>query len=388
MVDEKVNIMIVGQVRGFFKHIMEEMPEEIIFTGQGNTYEVATNHKNLIAKLLRTKLIGFWGLFKVGKVVNIGKDVDLYLSFNRFILSDKPYIIYLENPTALCNYSLTCIDSPFAHRKLEKYLNDPRLKKIVCMSKACEATLQKVLKVRVPVEKVCQIYPYVPSNQLVSHVLISQRSNTKPLKLLYIAQGSRFISKGGLEIIEAVSRLKSSIDIELTIITNIDQIENEWKRKIITNNIDLLEFKFSYDELERVYAEHHILLQPSSDDSFGLTVLEAMKAGLAVISSDLYAFKEMIKDDYNGYLISPSYYFFDKNDIPNPEVWNKREKTIYSGKVNEKMIEELIERIQILYKDRDKLKRFSINSFNISNDAFGKAVIMNKWNKLIGELND
>lgn len=379
-------IRIVGTVRGFFKHIMKDEPENIMFIGQNDTYEVAANHKNLIAKLLRTKIVGFWGMFKIINASNLDENSDYYLSFNRFLKTDKPYIIYLENPTALCNYSLTCIDSPFAPRKLKKYINDPKLKKIVCMSKACEETLEKVLKIKVPNEKITQIYPYVPNNNYVTCESIKSRSYEKTLKLLYISQGSRFISKGGLEIIEAMRILRKTIDVELTIITNIEQIDSKVMNAIDPNYVHLIEFNLPYEELEKIYASHHILLQPSSDDSFGLTVLEALKGGMTIISSDMYAFKEMVKNGQNGFLVPPSYYFFDKNNIPNPKVWNSREKTIYSGIVNNKLSEALAKRILLLYKNRKTLHNFSLNSLALSRQKFGKETILKKWENTLKEI--
>lgn len=58
-----------------------------------------------------------------------------------------------------------------------------------------------------------------------------------------------------------------------------------------------------------------LLLHPTSDDSNSLTVLEAMKAGLPIISTKLYAIPEMVKDGVNGFLTEPKYAFFDNNNL-------------------------------------------------------------------------
>ena len=376
-------IRIVGQVRGFFKHLINATNNSIVFSGTSATYEIASNKKNLIAKLLRTKLVGFWGIFKVNSTTNIDCDTDYYLSFNRFLNTDKPYFIYLENPTALCNYSLTCLESPFVKKKLRKCIMDDNLKKIICMSKACESTLEQVLGIQIPKEKVCQIYPYVPDNREITDEFLRNKSRESTLRLLYIAQGIRFKSKGGLEVIEAFRELKKNIDVSLTIITNIEQLEEQEKEICTQLGISLIEFKLPYNELVKVYSKHHILLQPSSDDSFGLTVLEALKSGLPIIASNMYAFKEMVEDEKNGFLVEPAFYFFLQNDLPNPKVWNRRETTIYSGEINKRLVQDMISSIKVLYSDIEILYAFSQESLRKSNSTFNNEIIINKWKSLV-----
>lgn len=378
-----MRITIVGKVRGFFQHLIHEMDADVEFSCQENTYEVPKKYKKIINKLLKTKLVGFLGIFKVIKCKNLDKAADCYLSFNRFMHSDKPYYIFLENPTALCNYSLTCLASPFVKKKLKALVDDEKFIKFICMSKACENTVEKVLGVEIPKHKICQIYPYVPENPLVNESVIQERSAKESLKLLYITQGEFFAAKGGLEIIQAYKNLKEKYGISLTVITHINRLDSAFVAELEELGVTLWDFRFSYGELEQIYTTHHVLLQPSSVDSFGLTILEAMKAGLAVISSDLYAFKEMVHNGENGFLVTPSYRFFDEKDMPNPSVWNRRNKTLYSGKVNEELVLELYKKIEMLYKDRAMLLSFSLSSLNYANTEFGKEKLLAKWKTML-----
>lgn len=375
-------VYILGRVRGFFSHLIKDKNMEIEFINDKGTYEVNSKLKKFIANLLRKRLIGFWGIFKVLKIKNTEIAADYYLSFNRFVDSDKPYVIYLENPTALCNYSLTCLHSPFVKRRLKRYIEDENLKKIICMSNACENTLQKVLNIPIPEKKIIQIYPYVPRNLLVSEDKIYKRCNDK-LSILYIAQGARFRSKGGAEIIHAYIELRKKYEVSLTIITNIKQLDRKILKIIKENDIDLYDFEYTYQQLEHIYMQHTLLVQPSSDDSFGMTVLEGMKAGLPIITSDMYAFKEMVIDGKNGFLLSPAYYFFDKSDMPNPKVWNHRKRTIYSKRINGKLVQDLYNKIELLYKDRSLLFAMSMNSLERAEIVFGRERLITLWNDAI-----
>ena len=380
-------IHILGKVRGFFAHLVEKnIGGGIVFTGEKNTYEVNSAIKKIIADMLRTRILGFWGIFKVNKVSNTNDTADYYMSFNRFLKSEKPYVIYLENPTALCNYSLTCLQSPFVKQKLKKLLQDNKLKKIICMSKACETTAENVLGVPIPKEKLTQIYPYVPKNHHVDDTIISKRCQNKKLKLLYIVQGMRFYSKGGLEVIAAYVKLREKYNISLTIITNINQMDKNLIKKIKSiQGMELLEFQYPYCELEKIYASHSVLLQPSSDDSFGMTVLEGMKAGLPIIASKMYAFKEMVTDGVNGFLLPPAYYFFQEDDMPNPDVWNHRRKTIYSCKIDPMLVNALSKKIENLYVNRTLLYSMSKNSLERADSTFGQKDILNRWENIFFE---
>lgn len=376
------NIFIVGKVRGFFKHLINIRDEQIAFEGNSETYEVSSGIKTLLSKILKTRLVGWFGIYSVIKINDKLQGANFALSFNRFLKSETPYLIYLENPTALCNYSLFCIKSPFVKKKLIKNINDEKLKKIICMSDACKNTLSEVLGIEIPAEKLTRIYPYVPKNAYVNKQVIIQRCKQNEMKMLYIAQGARFYSKGGLEVIEAYRKLKNKYSINLTIITNVNCLDQLIKEKIEGLGIALLDFSFSYHELEKIYAQHHLLLQPSSDDSFGLTVIESMKAGLPGIVSDMYGFKEMIKDGENGFYVEPSYRFFDERDIPNPLVWNHRRETIYSKKLNEKLARELKEKIEYLYNNRSLLQKMSLCSYEKANTEFSEEYLLGQWKEL------
>lgn len=253
------------------------------------------------------------------------------------------------------------------------------------MSKACETTFEGICG-KIP--SWCfatTIYPLIPENPLVSNKQINQRSYLSEFRLLYIAQGIRFESKGGLEVIRAFEKIKNEgYNITLHIITSLKDI-SESTKKYITNKPGLIvdDFKFSFTELQQIYATSHLLLQPTSDDSFGLTILEAIKSGLPVIASNMYSIPELITDNWNGFLCNPHYWFFNQQNYPNPEVWNNRKSTIYSGTEDENIVNFLVDKISLLYENRNILNEMSINSLNRgSTPPFSERYIAEQWNKL------
>ena len=371
-----MKIVWATRLRGFLKHVSEGI-EDINFVSEDNFYEVNTLKHKILSKLIHCKIFDWLGKFSVIEIS--GKDCDMYGSFNRFLKTDKPYFIYLENPTALYHYCLNRISYKSGAKKFAACLNDDNLKGIICMSDACRESFERI-NGKLP-ERILfrTIYPFVPDNKNIDPDKIIEKSHGEKLELLYCVQGVRFVSKGGLEVVEAVKRLNNP-NIHLTVITKINDVDKKIIKALHSvENVDLFDFNFKYNELEKIYAKTNVLIQPTSDDSFGLTILEAMKGGCAILASDLYSISELVADGDNGFLVEPKYRFFDKENIPNPKVWNHRKKTIYSTKTSDRLVADLCEKISLLNEDRNLLARLSINSYNksVGNAEFGEEKIKN-----------
>lgn len=383
-----MKILFVTRLRGFFRHLLKSNNQEHSFsTEKQQIYETNSFKTRLKNRIGRSAVFDFLGIIQV--ITTNENQADIIGSFNRFVKTNKPYFIYVENPTALYHYRLNRGRSFLGRRKINKQLTEPNLKGLVFMSKACADTFERVCG---KISENCHtmvIYPLVPENTLVTNSFIEKRCIQPKLKLLYIAQGMRFISKGGLEILEAIKILnKKGLDISIHIITSLNDLPSGIESKIRnTPNVLLDDFKFSFAQMQEIYASSHMLLQPTSDDSFNLTVLEGMKAGLPILASRLYAIPEMVRDNNNGYLCDPHYWFFNPNNIPNPEVWNHRKKTIYSGKTSKDIIEFLVTKISYLYVNRDELIRLSKNSLaKASTQPFNTEYIISQWNSFLTSL--
>ena len=299
-----MKVCFVTRVRGFFKHLFDEtnINAQICYAAD-SVYELNSGKDKIIRKLAKLSIFDKLGIIKTIKARNY--DCEIYGSFNRFLNADKPYFVYVENPTALYHYRLNRVKSFWGYRRVCKMVNAPQLRYIICMSYACKNTFERLCCKVHQHSKLTQIYPLVPENPYVNKAIIEKRCEERDIKLLYISQGIRFFSKGAKEIIKAfrILREKGNKNISLTMVTSFVDLNPStlYELKNI-EGITMLDFKLSYDEMQKLYASHHIFLMPTSDDSFNLTVLEAIKAGLPVIGSTLYAIPEMVKDSYNGYL--------------------------------------------------------------------------------------
>lgn len=376
-------IYVATKARGFLINLFAIDNKEFKFIyDKKKVYETNSKLKSLISVLAKSTLANYLGLIQRIKINE--QDADIYFSYNRFLNVRKDYVIYLENPLALVHYSIGRNKTLISKLKLKKYLNDKNIKAIVCLSKACYETVNNFYDIPETI-KLKQIYPLVTKNTMVTKDVIGERCRKKEIQCLYIS--ADFNLKGGMDILKCFEKIeKDNVhNIKLKIITQIDRLDEKLKQYIINqSNIYLYDFKFNKTELANIYSESSILLNPTRQDSFSLVVLEAIKAGNTVISSDLYAIPEMVKDNYNGYLTGPKYRFFEYNNMPNEYVWKNRNKTIYSNYIDEKMVDFLYEKITYLNNNREILIKFSENSLKISsNNQFDENSIIKEWNKIL-----
>lgn len=366
------------KLRGFLRHMSQHM-EDVSFVDKGQYYEVARLRTKLASKLIRSHLLDPIGIFQILKVS--GKDCDYYGAYNRFLQTDKPYFIYLENPTALYHYTLGRIRFPAGKKRFAKCLNDPNLKFIVCMSEACRDTFARV-NMPVPEQvKMATIYPFVPRNSLAGPEQIREKSENETLECLFCVQGRRFLTKGGLDVLEACRNLRSKgCKIHLRVITKLSELDKKTLAKLTScEGVTVHDFTFRYEELEEIYAKTNVLIHPSSDDSFGLTLLEAMKGGCTVVTTDLYAFPEMVEDGGNGMLLEPKYRIFTKERLPNPKCWKRWRKLFYARKKDPAFVSRIEKAVEALYLDREKLCACSLRSLELANTKFGEETICRQW---------
>ncbi len=382
-----LRVFFVTRLRGFFKQLFSAKDSGIEFNYNHKAIYETNTAFNLKKTLGHSRLADYLGLVQS---IRCGEqNCDVYGSFNRFLNVNKPYFIYVENPTALYHYRLRRRNSILGRLRLKRLINNPNLRCLVFMSHACASTFEKVCT---PIPKQCAthvIYPYIPVNKNINCEIIKTKSGQPIFKLLYIAQGTRFLSKGALEISEAFKRLKGEgMNISLQMITSISDVSAEVINRIREiNGITISDFKYSYEELQEIYASCHLLLQPSSDDSSPLTILEAIKSGLPILSSRLYAIPEMVEDGYNGFLCNPHYWYFDKDNIPVPEIWNHPHRNIYSGKISVDIIDFLVDKIGLLYNNRELWLRMAHNSLDkASSKPFATDYIISQWKHAIRNL--
>lgn len=370
-----------SNTRGFLKCLFDHRFNEIKFVYKNDdVYEVPSKLKVILTQMITWSIFDYLGIFQIIKVYD--DECDMLFSYNRFLKTNKPYVIFVENPSALVNY---CWERPkkyIAKRKLKKCFEDKNLKAIVCMSNACYRYFDNLYERPDTVDKL-QIYPYIEDDYSFTEFDIDKKVNSRELECLFIS--SDFELKGGRDIIstfEYLDRINSNAHI--TLITRKSSIrENDLERINSLRNMTLIEFALSKEELSEYYKKAVVLINPTRRDSFSLVTLEAIKYGCAVLATDVYAIKEMDVDGFNGFITSSMFKIWDEDGVRNKYDRTHPKKTVMSGAVDETLVEWMKTKIELLDSDRALLKQMCINSLkHARNEELSDISIAQKWENL------
>lgn len=375
-------ILVATKSRGFLKELFDSDFKNIEFLyRKEKIYETNSKIKKIVSNILRSRIGNLFRIIQVIDMREKGQQMDIIFSYNRFLKTNKPYVIYLENPLALVHYSTSRPNSIFCKSKLNKLFTDKNLKSIVCMSEACYETLPIIYSIPKTVD-IKRIYPLVPNEPPI------EKNFTDNLECTYIS--SAFYLKGGREILESHRLLnKGEHKIKLTIIARIDEIKHQDLDYIKNNSetIELLEFNLGKKELSDIYNRSHVILNVSRQDSFPMVVFEGIKHGNIILSSNLYAQTEMVDEGENGYQTDVKYRFFNKDNLPNPKVWNHRSKTIHSEFLDEEVVSFLIEKLKYLDLNRKEVE-IMCNKSKMKSESldFNSDKIHQEWSDLFEEI--
>ena len=193
-------------------------------------------------------------------------------------------------------------------KKYEKYLKKilDKIDNFSCLSNTIKKDL---LNLNVPLEKIC-IIPNAVEIEKFKKLKIDRVKNDK-INLITVARFSE--KKKGFDLVPEL--LVKLIELKLDFHWNIigKNTKELFKKDIIKKNSDkftIIDDLINFDEtylpsshLINKYMRSDIYLNLSRIESFGITFIEALASGIPVISFDTKGVNEIIKNQYNGYII-------------------------------------------------------------------------------------
>lgn len=373
-----INVKPIHANRGFWNELFNAGWNSIIFDQVNNIAvdDITKKGKSLFWKLSQMNILDLLGIYQT---IKVDTEADIILSYNRFIDSNVPYILAVENPTAMVHYHPKRARSFLGKRRLRKTLAKKNLKAIICLSDACEKGLFKYYQVPDRI-KVKRIYPYI-SGEMDDSCL--SRKEGDVLECLFVS--SNFNLKGGSELIEAIIRNHWNNDtrIHFNIITKVGELDGKVRKKIGNcSSISLYDYGFSKSELNEFYNKANVLIHLTRMDSYSLVILEAIKHGCAIIASDLYAISEMVEDGYNGYLCEPASNYWNKDKTLNETLTKADKAMLYSSICNETIINFISEKLNYLLSYPCKIKEMESNSLKLASTKFSSEEIISDWEKV------
>lgn len=328
---------------------------------QQSSIKIFNKNKTSIVSSIKGKIVENMDLINYQTLPDIQKNADLiYLWGSLPKNAKKPYILELDNPLVLAYYN----KQAFFNKKNEIKKDISKAKKITFLSNTAKNHFLELIGKEF--ESKCFVnYPFMKRNYLNN-----EREN-KTINFLFV--GLDFRGKGGHELLEAFSKVKIE-NIKLTFISN---VPNYISQKYLKNKkIEILPPQSREKLLSYYYPKSDVFVFPTMYESFGVVLLEALSFGMGIITTNVYATHEMIKD--NGVLLHHPILKDEK--INNKKVINCldyrigqfKEKYLSSDEFYYSLYKELkdsIENAILNYKDWQK------NSINLYENKFSEE----KW---------
>ena len=124
----------------------------------------------------------------------------------------------------------------------------------------------------------------------------NRKINKKKIKIIYVSKID--IYKNQIKIINAIKKLKNKFNIQLSLVGSYDYknkkiLDDKIKILNMSDNVKILG-KISYEKLPQLYKQNDIKIYASKSETFGMTMLEAMKCGLPILATNNQISKEIL----------------------------------------------------------------------------------------------
>lgn len=378
-------IQVIKADRGFWRNLFETEFDGYRFNFQKlvTGEDIGKKSKGLMWKLSQLNILDVLGVFQRIPVRN--DNIDICFSYNRFLNTQIPYIVAVENPTAMVHYHPKRAKSFLGRCNIKRTFSNTNIKAFCCLSKACQSAMEKYYDIPSNIV-LTQIYPYIKDE--ISMSAFNKKIEKKVIKCLFIS--SDFNLKGGNELIKALidNSLVNDDRLQIDIITKINGV-NPSLLDIAgkSSNIFFHDFFYTKAELNEFYENANIFINMTRKDSFSMVTLEALKFGCAFIATDMYALKEMIREGENGYLMAPPIAYWNGDNTINERLKKKDIIHLQDEYEDQTVVDFLGEKLLWFIQHPEKLKEFQRNSYRISSESeFSNEYILNKWKRLLDKI--
>ena len=274
---------------------VRHLPPDLEAILPDNTAPIGSPQKHLLVehelqhRSLKRRILKTFPLLNLRLVPKKAEKADLLYHWGSFpVFSSKPFVVEFDNPYCVSFYDRK--SSQLYRPLILHYLK--KAQKLVCMSEACKKHLLEVYGETFDDKTLVQ-YPFMGSQKFVP---LERRG---PLQLLFI--GLQFRLKGGPELLQAFEGLPDQ-NVRLTVISFVPpEIKARYAKD---SRIKFINPVSRQELINQYFPISDILGLPTLYESFGMVVLEALSFGLGIISTDIYAMKEMVRDNINGRLLT------------------------------------------------------------------------------------
>ena len=306
----EVRVALIGQrPRGHLQDLLANPPVGICYLRSARLVPTdvvagrpAMSHASLMSRIARSPIVVRAGIFL--PVLLAPRDAEMALCVNRFYAGGKPAVIWLERPAAPLHYEPMRLRSRLT-RWAVRALLQARGRLHVCWSEVCREEFRALYSFAGEVETATIPPLVVPPAAYRSEERVERRQRTPRVSFLFV--GSRFHAKGGKELVLAFREVAREEQVgNLTIVTDPESVGAAWLYEIgRCPKVRLIPATLDRTTMWKLLDSHQVLVHPTLYDSFPLVVLEALRMGLPVLATSVYAIPEILA--FGGGVLLSSY---------------------------------------------------------------------------------
>lgn len=275
-------------------------------------------------------------------------------------VTNKPWIVgSVEYASAFFSFDDTWSMRPSTRNSLLRLLRKPKCRKILTHSEASLNSLRLGLgsEFEAISNKTGVLPPAVPTRRLLRDP--PKKSSSEPLKVLFV--GNHFFDKGGRELFYAFRRLRRRYDVELVLVSAAPEHHRDYFEsfsRVIKKEPGVhLHSRVPQQMLwGEFFAKSDIFCMPSYMDTFGYVLMEAMANRLPVVSSDMFAIPEIVRDGETGLLVHTPFASFERDRLRTPETVRRYREAVLDERLFAQVVDALEVSLSRLIED-DVLRR-------------------------------
>jgi len=350
-----VYLDVIGKLHSLYNTLLFSPPTGYRFITAASSWDSISNsvsqqdtlysiQMNILARFFPPNLVKAY----FEKLKQIPKEAVLTYSTGHLVFRKEPWVVDLEFVTQLTGYK-------YHHFKrlraiIERSFASKYCKKIICWSIAGKKTILFNMNTEKFEDKIEVVPLAIEKKSFVKEY------NNKTVKLLFVGSVNipgEFEYKGGKEALEAFSILQRKYpNIELVIRSDIPaNLYARYSDRL--KNVKIINGIIPWTQLEHEFKTADIFFYPTHSTP-GLAILDALSYELPVVTTDIWANTELVKDGKTGFAVKKSdrVRYYSGNFIPN---WShyptSRFMRTIKGMVDPIVIKQLVEKTSILIED-------------------------------------
>ena len=356
---KKIKVHLLASPHPQFNEIIDFPPKDVQYT----VSRVKTRYHGWFTEKRITWHKNILNILPLPRMTHTKTDADIVHSTRGIIQikQKKPWIIDLECGPIFTSFNWKAMKNPVVRKIIMNALISENCKRILPQSEAAKKTFiwaigkKNYNKIK---DKVEVLY-------LTLRPCKKKKINRKDGKVVLSFIGKSFYGKGGPHLLKAYEILtKKYKNLELKYKGDIPEEWMNFVKKL--QGFELIKGYFSRDKLfEKMYLSSDIYVMPTNKDNYGVVFLEAMSAGLPIVSTTSMTVPEIVQEGKNGFLVKTN--FSHENYYGRKEEYERIRK-----KVDWNIVNQLVEKLSILIEDKKLREKMGKRGRKMIEDKNGK----------------